>query len=94
MAMTTHVLIGGTNDGRRLTFQGTSVQVTVLEAQVPGGTCWGAVESDRPVRTEIYRLAIIGTGPRDDVVLCLHESLNVHDGLLRLLDGYQRETEN
>lgn len=93
MAMTTHVLIGGTNDGRHLTFHGVQVQVAVLETLLGEPVTDGSGDRDRPLRTEHYRLETIGTGGRESVVLCLHESLNVHDGLLRLLDGYTPAAE-
>ena len=91
MAMTTHVLIGGTNDGRRLTFHGTALQVAVLDS-VLGEPVTDSPET-RPLRIEYYRLETIGTGGREGVALCLHTSLSVHDGLLRLLDGYNPKPE-
>lgn len=91
MAMTTHVLIGGTNDGRRLTFHGVTVQVAVLDP-IPAAPSY-AREMDAPLRTETYRLEAVGTTGRNSVVLCLHESLGVHAGLLRLLDGYNPAAE-
>lgn len=91
MAMTTHVLIGGTNDGRRVTFHGTTVQVAVVDPIPAHPTFARNVDAD--LRTEIYRLEIVGTTGRNGVVLCLHESLGVHDGLLRLLDGYTPAAE-
>ena len=89
--MTTHVLIGGTNDGRRMTFHGVQVQLAVLDSLLGNPVTDGS--RDRPLRTEHYRLETIHTGGPNSVVLCLHSSLNVHDGLLRLLDGYNPAAE-
>ena len=91
MAKSSHVLIGGTNDGRRLSFHGVTVQVAVLDP-IPAAPSY-AREMDAPMRTEIYRLESVGTSGRNRVVLCLHESLGVHEGLLRLLDGYNPQSE-
>lgn len=87
MIFSTHVLVGGTNDGRRLSFQGVQAVVPVL-AELEAWASPVSADTSAPIEFETYRLECVATMGGRQAVICLHESLNVHDGLVRLLEGY------